>query len=149
MSGHRHTISAVLQKGYSPCEVEKSDNVTVFGFRGETQPSGYFWAEIAREIEELTPDCKVILDFTNVNDISTRALSEVLRLLAQYRWMKDVQLPQEPRPMDFLAIVSESGEKKVVVCGVENLNYVLRDFLTTRFRAYPDKKQALKYFGIG
>lgn len=148
ISGHRHTISAVLQKGYNPCEVEKLNNLTIFRFRGETQTSGYFWAEIVREIEELTPDCKVILDFTDVDDISTRALSEILRLLAQYRWIENAQLLREPRPMDFLAIVSEGGKERVVVCGVENLNYVLRDFLKNQFRVFADKKEALKYFWV-
>jgi anti-sigma regulatory factor (Ser/Thr protein kinase) len=149
ISGHRHTISAVLQKGYNPCEVEKIDNITIFEFRGETQPSGYFWAEIVREIEELTPDHKVILDFTKVDDISTRALSEILRLLTQYKWIEYGQMTREPKPMEFLAMVRENDKEKVVACGVENINYVLRDFLKTRFKCFPDKKQALKYFEVG
>lgn len=147
VSGHGHTVSVTLEKAYSPCEVERAENITFFGFKGEIQPHGYFWAEIVREIQELPPNSRVILDFTDVDDMSTRVLSEIFRLLAQYGWMEQPQAYHGPGPKDFLATLGEGreGAASVVVCGCDSVNYVLRDFLRTRFKVFPDRKHALEY----
>lgn len=146
-----HKISVTFGKDYNPCEVERIDHVAIFGFKGEIQPQGYFWAEIVREIQELPENFKVILDFSNVEDPSTRILSEIMRLLDQYGWLEGAQIPQGPGVKDYLSTLGKDEREetsKVVVCGCKNINYVLRDFLRTRFKVFPDRNAALEYFNL-
>jgi anti-sigma regulatory factor (Ser/Thr protein kinase) len=144
VSGGKHTVTALIRKGENPCEIERVGDVTIFRFKGEMQLSGYFWAEITREIEELPRTSRAVLDFAEVNEVSTRLLSEIVMLLRRYERMERTE--REPGAMDFLDIISKVKKKPtVVVSGIGGLDYILREFLTNRFMVFPDVDGAIEY----
>ena len=61
-----HAMRAYFRRQHKPCVVTRNGDCVTFGFQGETQPSGYFWAQIVNEIENLPENVGVVLDFSHV-----------------------------------------------------------------------------------
>ena len=141
--GKKNAIRVVVRKSLKPCGIEHEGDVVVFRFQGETQPSGYFWAHIVQQIEDLPDGSKVLLDFADVDDVSSRVISEISALLMKH------DLPFE-KPQDDLTPTQVLSELelpiRVVVCGLESVNIALRQFLKERFRTFDDVDKALEYF---
>ena len=145
-------IRAILKAGHRPCEIYDVGKVKVFGFQGETQPSGYFWAGIVRQVEELSPDRRIVLDFTNVKDYASRFIAEVVMLMKEYGWIQELKSESGPGPAQFLDLLapgSQQGdeEAKVVVSGVDD-DLLLAEFLGTRFKTFKTLDEALQSFGV-
>jgi len=137
----RNTVRALFRTRYKPCIIRTVDGVTLFQFQGETEPSGYFWAQIVNEIESLSPESKVILDFSDVEDVGTRAVSEIMELLA-HRGLLEMRDRAPRGAAAYLSLLA--GEERVVVAGTCAINPALREFLGKHFTVFPTAADALR-----